>query len=114
MIGKALYSSNSDNWSTPQSMYDDLNAEFSFDLDACATEGNAKCSDYYTPQQDGLKADWGGAQVFCNPPYSNIKAWAEKAFRETRTDNTLVAMLIPARTDTRWFHDYIYHRAEVY
>ena len=51
--------------------------------------------------------------MFCNPPYSNISAWVEKAFRETRNDNTLVVLLIPARTDTRYFHDFIYQRAEI-
>lgn len=55
----------------------------------------------------------GGCRVFCNPPYSNLKAWVEKAYRESRQDNTLIVMLIPARTDTKYFHDFIYNRAEV-
>ena len=57
--------------------------------------------------------DWGGHRVFCNPPYSDIARWVEKAFRETRNDNTLVVMLIPSRTDTKYFHNFIYQRAEV-
>lgn len=55
----------------------------------------------------------GGCRVFLNPPYSQIEAWAKKAFYETKQENTLVVMLIPSRTDTRYFHDYIYGRAEI-
>ena len=112
-ISKALYSNNSDEWSTPQHIFDALNAEFGFDLDPCATDKNHKCAEYYTIEQDGLQKMWGGRRVFCNPPYSNISDWVEKAFRETRNDNTLVVLLIPARTDTRYFHDYINNRAEI-
>lgn len=113
MIGKALFTSNSDEWATPQDVYDMLNKEFSFNLDPCATEENHKCKKYYTTETDGLLQKWGGCRVFCNPPYSNISAWVEKAFRETRNDNTLVVLLIPSRTDTRYFHDFIYQRAEI-
>ena len=59
------------------------------------------------------KSNGGGDRVFCNPPYSAIGKWVEKAYRETRNDNTLVVLLIPARTDTRYFHDFIYNRAEI-
>lgn len=113
MINKALLSSNSDEWATPQPIFDLLDAEFDFNLDPCATEENHKCNTFYTAEIDGLKQKWGGYRVFCNPPYSNIGAWVEKAFRETRNDNTLVVLLIPSRTDTRYFHDYIYQRAEI-
>lgn len=113
MISKALFSSDSDEWATPQNIYDNLDAEFNFNLDPCATENNHKCDTFYTAEIDGLKQNWGGQRVFCNPPYSNISLWVEKAFRETRNDNTLVVLLIPARTDTRYFHDYIYQRAEI-
>ena len=113
MISKALFSSDSDEWATPQNIYDNLDAEFDFNLDPCATENNHKCDAFYTAEIDGLKQNWGGQRVFCNPPYSNISLWVEKAFRETRNDNTLVVLLIPARTDTRYFHDFIYQRAEI-
>ena len=113
MIGNALFTSNSDEWTTPQDIYDMLDKEFSFNLDPCATEENHKCEMYYTAETDGLSQKWGGYRVFCNPPYSNITAWVEKAFRETRNDNTLVVLLIPSRTDTRYFHDFIYQRAEI-
>lgn len=113
MVNKVLFSSNSDEWATPQHIYDSLDAEFNFNLDPCATEVNHKCGTFYTIKTNGLAQKWGGCRVFCNPPYSNISAWVEKAFRETRNDNTLVVLLIPARTDTRYFHDYIYQRAEI-
>ena len=113
MNKQALFSSNSDEWSTPQTIFDALDAEFDFNLDPCATESNHKCKTFYTAEIDGLKQKWGGYRVFCNPPYSNIAAWVEKAFRETRNDNTLVVLLIPSRTDTKYFHDYIYQRAEI-
>ena len=113
MINKALFSSNSDEWATPQNIFDSLDAEFNFNLDPCATTENHKCTNYFTIDMDGLKQKWAGYRVFCNPPYSNISAWVEKAFRETRNDNTLVVLLIPARTDTKYFHDFIYQRAEI-
>ena len=113
MIAKALFSNNSDEWATPQYIFDSLDAEFNFNLDPCATELNHKCDTFYTAETNGLQQKWGGYRVFCNPPYSNISAWVEKAFRETRNDNTLVVLLIPSRTDTRYFHDYINHRAEI-
>ena len=110
---KTLFSFNSDEWATPQDLFDTLNAEFGFDLDPCATDENHKCPDYYTMEQDGLKQNWGGRTVFCNPPYSQIAKWVEKAYREGTKDNTTVVLLIPSRTDTRYFHNFILHRSEV-
>lgn len=111
---QTLFSSASEEWATPQTFYDELNAEFGFTLDPCATDENHKCENYFTRDQDGLKMDWGGQRVFCNPPYGRkLKEWVAKCYSEGHKDNTLVAMLIPARTDTRWYHDYIQHRAEV-
>lgn len=114
MINKALFSSVTDQWTTPQDFFEKLNKEFDFDLDPCADEINHKTSEYYTKEQDGLKKDWGGHRVFCNPPYGkNIRKWVEKCFREGHKDNTIVVLLIPARTDTKYFHDYILHRSEI-
>ena len=110
---KPLVTSKSDEWSTPNVVFDDLDAEFHFTLDPCATNENHKCETYFTIEQNGLLQDWGGQIVFCNPPYSNIGAWVEKAFREGRKDKTVVVLLIPSRTDTRYFHDFIYNRAEI-
>lgn len=113
MVSKTLFSSNSDEWATPKDFFDRLDAEFNFTLDPCATDENHKCPQYFTKEEDGLGKDWGGQRVFCNPPYSEISKWVEKAFYETRKDNTLVVLLIPARTDTKYFHNYILHRTEI-
>lgn len=109
-----MFTSTTDLWNTPQAFFDELNAEFHFTLDPCANDDNHKCDKYYTEQQDGLLQDWGGQIVFCNPPYGRaIGAWVRKCYEESRKPNTLVVMLIPARTDTSYFHDYIYHKAEL-
>ena len=110
---KILWSSKTDQWATPQDFYDKLNEEFHFNLDPCADEFNHKCERYFTKEQDGLSQSWGGYRVFCNPPYSRISDWVRKAYYESLKDNTLVCLLIPARTDTRYFHDYIYQRSEI-
>lgn len=108
-----LYSHKSDEWSTPYSVFEQLDKEFHFTLDPCATDQNHKCIKYYTKEENGLLQNWGGHTVFCNPPYSNISQWVEKSFRESRKDNTTVVLLIPSRTDTRYFHDFIYKRTEI-
>lgn len=109
-----LFSSKTDQWPTPQDFYDELDREFHFTLDPCADAENHKTMLYFTKEQDGLKQDWGGHIVFCNPPYGkDINRWVEKAYMEGHKDGTIVVLLIPARTDTRWFHDYVYHRAEI-
>ena len=113
-LSRGLFSSNTDLWATPQAFYDALDAEFHFQLDPCATLQNAKCARYFTAEQDGLKQDWGGVRTFCNPPYGReLPRWVRKAYEESRKPNTLVVMLIPARTDTSYFHDYIYGKAEI-
>ena len=113
MVSKALFSHKSDEWATPKALFDELNNEFDFTLDPCATYENHLCDKYYTIHDDGLKHDWKGERVFCNPPYSKISDWCEKAFYETKSEGTLVVMLIPSRTDTKYFHDYIYNRTEI-
>ena len=111
---QVMFSSKDDKWSTPQDFYDELNAEFGFTLDPCADEYNHKCDKYYTIEDDGLLQDWKGEIVFCNPPYGKaIKDWVRKAYIEGCKPNTTVVMLIPARTDTIYFHKYIYHKAEI-
>lgn len=109
---KALYTSNTDEWATPQEFFDKLNAEFHFTLDPCALPTNAKCAKYYTPQDNGLSQNWGGEIVFCNPPYGRaIYDWVRKCSEESKKPNTTIVALIPARTDTRYFHEYIYNKA---
>ncbi len=107
-----MFSSNSDIWATPQDFFNTLKQEFNFTLDPCALPINAKCSKFYTPEQNGLKQDWSNETVFCNPPYSNVKEWVEKASNEAKRGAKTV-MLIPARTDTKWFHEHIYNKHEV-
>lgn len=112
MNTELMFSSKSDLWETPQDLFDKLNAEFRFTLDVCATADNAKCLRYYTPEQDGLSQPWEGI-VWCNPPYGRgVGAWVQKAARSALAGATVV-MLLPARTDTRWFHRWIYRRAEI-
>lgn len=104
----------SSEWETPQELYEKLDKEFHFTLDPCCQEYNHKCDKYYTAEVDGLNQDWRGEIVFCNPPYGHeIKFWVEKCFREGQHPDTTVVMLIPARTDTQWFHKYILGKAEV-
>lgn len=114
MINKGLFSSNSNEWATPTDFYKNLDAEFHFNLDPCCTHENAKCERHYTIEDDGLTQNWGGAgtRVFCNPPYGReIGKWVKKCYEESKNCDVVV-MLIPARTDTAYFHDYIYHKAK--
>lgn len=111
-MSDGLFSSRTDEWATPQSLYDELNREFNFTLDPCATSSNAKCERYFTKEQDGLKQSWAGEIVFCNPPYGKMMSkWVEKCHQESA--GATVVMLIPARTDTRYFHEFIYKKHEV-
>ena len=109
-----MFSSKTDLWSTPNDFFDKLNDEFHFTLDPCSTNENAKCYKHFTKEENGLLQDWGNEVVFCNPPYGRqIKDWVKKSYEESQKDNTTVVMLIPARTDTIYFHEYIYHKAEI-
>lgn len=112
-----MFSSEKEDWETPQEFFDELNKEFCFGLDACADESNHKCPVYFTKEDDGLSMDWDGQTVFCNPPYGrNITGkWVKKAHDTLKSarNRTVVVMLIPARTDTKWFHEYIYDKPNV-
>lgn len=111
---KVHFSSQSNEWATPQDFYNKLNKEFNFNLDPCATKENAKCEKFFTEKDNGLLKSWGGYIVFCNPPYGRgLKKWVQKASEESKQLNTKVVMLIPARTDTSYFHDYIYGKAKI-
>lgn len=112
MNTELMFSSKTDLWETPQDLFDKLNNEFQFTLDVCATPENAKCDKFYTKEQDGLKHPWKGT-VWCNPPYGRgIGQWVRRALFASVSGATVV-MLLPARTDTKWFHDYIYKRNNV-
>lgn len=106
------YASNRLDWGTPVKFFKRLDAEFGFTLDVCATERTAKCREFFTPEMDGLKQRWYGI-CWMNPPYGNeIAAWMEKAYRESRTGTTVVC-LVPSRTDTNWWHEYVMKAAEI-
>ena len=108
-----MFSSKTDLWSTPQDFYNKLNEEFNFNLDPCSTHDNAKCEKHFTIEDNGLIQSWEGHIVFCNPPYGReLRSWVEKAHNEAKKENTTVVMLIPARTDTSYFHDFIYGKAK--
>lgn len=103
---KGMFSSATDEWATPQELFDQLNAEFSFTLDVCATADNAKCERYFTPELDALLQDWHGV-CWMNPPYGRrIGRWLRKAHESSLAGATVVC-LIPSRTDTAWWHDYV-------
>ena len=110
---RAVFTSNSDEWATPMELFEELDREFHFNLDPCSTNENAKCELHYTIDDNGLEKSWGGYRAFVNPPYSDIGKWVEKCYREGCKDNTLVVLLIPSRTDTRYFHNFIYQRCEI-
>lgn len=107
-LNAGMMSSTTDEWATPQDFFDGLNKEFCFGLDVCATAENAKCDAYYTKKQNGLAQAWHKAAAVCwmNPPYGRqIGAWMKKAYEESQKGATVVC-LVPARTDTAWWHDY--------
>ena len=108
-MNEALLSSKKLDWCTPADFFAELDREFHFNLDPAATDKSAKCAKYFTPADDGLKMDWGGSCVFCNPPYGRqIGDWVRKGYEESQKPGTVVVMLIPARTDTSYYHDYIF------
>ena len=110
---KVMFSSESDEWETPQDFYDKLNKKHRFTLDACSTHLNHKCEKYYTAEDDGLSKSWKGETVFVNPPYSQIEKWLKKAHDELCKHRVQTVMLIPARTDTKYWHDYVMTDASV-
>lgn len=108
-MNEVMFSSKTDLWETPQDFFDNLNREFGFEVDVCALSSNAKCKKFFSPSDDGLVQEWKGV-CWCNPPYGReIGKWVKKAYES----NATTVLLLPARTDTKWFHDYIYGKAEI-
>lgn len=106
MNNDLMFSSKTDLWATPQSFFDKLNAVFKFTVDVCASKDNAKCDEYFDEKVNGLSMDWKGV-CWMNPPYGrSIGAWIEKAYRSAKDNGATVVCLVPARVDTRWWHDY--------
>lgn len=107
-----MFSSKTDNWATPQDFFDCLNSQYHFTLDPCADDKNHKCDQYFTKEIDWLSQKWSG-RVFCNPPYGReMKNWIKKSSEESKNCEIII-LLIPARTDTSYFHDYIYGHEDV-
>lgn len=101
-----MFSSATDNWATPQDFFDKLHKQFRFELDVCASETNAKCENFFTEKDDGLSQDWIGS-CWMNPPYGReIGAWMKKGYESSLEHGSTVVCLVPARTDTKWWHDY--------
>ena len=112
-IADVLFSSATEEWPTPAAFFAKLNRRFDFTLDPCATPDNAVCPLYFTKADDGLKQDWGTHRVFCNPPYGRqIGKWVRKCFEASQA-GALVVLLVPSRTDTRWFHHWVHNKAKI-
>lgn len=106
MVSKALLTSNTDQWATPEYLFNGYNQVYNFTLDACASDWNYKVNNYYTEEDNGLEQPWTGV-VWCNPPYGRqIKDWIRKGYESAQQGATVV-MLIPARTDTAYWHEYV-------
>lgn len=111
-INNGLFTSNTDLWSTPQDFFYELDKEFHFNLDVCALPENAKCESFFTPQDDGLSKEWTGV-CWMNPPYGRgIGRWVQKAYESSLRGATVVC-LVPARTDTYWWHNYCMKADEI-
>lgn len=106
MNKELMFSSNTDLWATPQAFFDRLHRVFRFETDVCALPENAKCGRFFSPDMDGLKQEWQGV-CWMNPPYGReIGKWVEKAYRSAKENGATVVCLLPARVDTRWWHDF--------
>lgn len=105
-----MFTSKTDEWATPKEFFKELDRQYHFTVDVCADRTNARCDKYYTQRTNGLLQDWTGETVWCNPPYSDVRAWAYKCLH---SNARVCVMLVPARTDTKWFHDFCYGRAEL-
>ncbi len=101
----------SDEWNTPRQLFRELDYEFNFTLDPCCTHESALCEKHYTIEENGLSQDWSGDRVYMNPPYNKyiMPHWIQKAYES----KTLVVALLPASTGTKWFHDFVYNKAEI-
>jgi len=107
MNNDVMFSSKNNEHGTPDDLYDQLNKEFNFNLDPCATPENAKCKNYFTVKEDGLSQPWTG-NVFVNPPYGrSVGKWVQKSYLEAQNGATVVCLLA-TRTDTKWWHSWIW------
>lgn len=112
MDTEVMFSSATDEWMTDPLVWAGWDNEFHFTLDVAATPKNALCRQYFTMEDDALKQDWGGQRCWMNPPYSLGSAFVQKAFEESQKKDTIVVGLLPSRTDTKWFHRYVWNKYE--
>lgn len=113
-MDKIHFSSKAHEWETPQAFYDQLNREFGFTLDPCATKENAKCPKYYTKEQDGLRQNWFNETIFMNPPYGReISKWLAHACQTVNVGSQPIVCLLPCRTDTKWWHEWVMQASEI-
>ena len=110
---KVHYMSDKHTWETPQEFFDLLNEEFNFEIDLACEKETAKCDKYYTKENDGLDKVWNKVS-WLNPPYGNsIGSWVQKAYLSAKFDGGTIVCLIPSRTDTKWWHDYVMKAKEI-
>jgi phage N-6-adenine-methyltransferase len=111
-LNRGMFTSVTDEWETPREFFEAVDKVYHFDLDVCATHANAKCERYFTKEVDGLSQIWSGV-CWMNPPYGReISLWVRKAYESALEAGTVVVCLLPARTDTKWWHNYVIARAE--
>lgn len=114
---KNRFRTDNQDWETPIDLFEMLNSEFHFDFDLSASKENTKCRKFFSKEDDALSKDWNGV-CWLNPPYgsnsiNSLKNWVRKSFEETRKEGCVVVMLIPARTNTEWWHRYCMKAKEV-
>ena len=108
-----MFSSNKQDWRTPPDLYSRLFSEYKFTLDPCSDHDNHLCDKYYTVETNGLEQSWIGETCYINPPYNDSKSWIKKAYDEWQINNVTSVMLIPARPDTKSWHDYVSKAAQI-
>lgn len=116
MLNKALFTSDKKNWETPTDFFNRLNKKFHFNWDLAAEKHNHKVDNYFTKEDNSLVQDWGGLEgnLFLNPPYGReLKNWVKKASETELDKGQYLVMLIPSRTDTSYWHDYIFGKAQI-
>lgn len=114
MDSKLMFSKKSDEWATPQDFYDKLNEKYKFVFDLACSKDHCKTADGFTIEENSLEQDWHDINgwLWLNPPYSKCKEFVDKAWFEM-TLGAKIVMLIPSRTDTKWFHNFIYKKEGV-
>ncbi len=116
MNKELMFSSKKDDWETPQSFFDELDAKYKFNWDLASSDANAKCVNHFTVGDNSLSQDWSVLEgnLWLNPPYGrDLKHWVKKAYESSINRDGALVMLIPSRTDTSYWHDYIFDKAEI-